>query len=155
MFLLPKPIWSPWAPSGASQAPFLMFTGSQTSPMATQRKLKRGLYMQNSRSTAQCGRYVIQRMFTCGFSQHLLCNTSYFEVFWSASKHPSDATCLNASQSKHLLLSRVVEIAEINISHSNFKSANYECDQRTNNARTQAASTPNFLCQPSSDTPGS
>ena len=49
------------------------------------------------------------------FLQHVLCKTFTFEVFWGASKHPSEATFLNASQSKPLLLSRVMKIAELSL----------------------------------------
>ena len=54
-------------------------------------------------------------MVKCEFLQHVLCKTFTFEVFWGASKHPSEGTFLNASQSKPLLFSRVVKIAELSV----------------------------------------
>ena len=48
------------------------------------------------------------------FATRLMQNLS-FEVFWGASKLPSEGTFLNASQSKPLLLSRVVKIAELSV----------------------------------------
>ena len=54
-------------------------------------------------------------MVKCEFLQHVLCKTFTFEVFWGASKLPSEGTFLNASQSKPLLLSRVVKIAELSV----------------------------------------
>ena len=57
-------------------------------------------------------------MVKCEFLQHVLCKTFTFEVFWGASKHPSEGTFLNASQSKPLLLSRVVKIAELSVANS-------------------------------------
>ena len=55
----------------------------------------------------------IRRRVKSVFLQQVLCKTFTFEVFRGASKHPSETTFLNASQSKPTLLSPVMKIAEL------------------------------------------
>ena len=55
----------------------------------------------------------IRRRLKSVFLQHVLYKTFTFEVFRGASKHPSEATFLNASQSKPTLLSPVMKTAEL------------------------------------------
>ena len=55
----------------------------------------------------------IRRRVKSVFLQQVLCKTFTFEVFRGASKHPSEATFLNASQPKPTLLSPVMKIAEL------------------------------------------